>query len=289
LGNPSDEGTKVSRYDATVIDPSCEREACDGCVPRYRKKNNARNAGVCDLRGHHRDAELYGDQVGDRRNLGSYLSHRRIEAHAPATFNNLVVKARPKCAREQDERLALQLCQIHSIPDSKSMTRRDNNHHRLFVKQSDGEARRGFLAGTNEDCVKALPAQLVKKLGAVQFFQCKLDIAVGTAERAQRSRHDLVERRRAGVADSKLTYFPSAASLREFDGLVELVEDRRNGRQERYPSLCQFGAFWHATEEPNAYLVLKVVDLTTQWWLRDAQLLGGAPEVQFLGDCEEVP
>ncbi|CBW75588.1 unnamed protein product [Mycetohabitans rhizoxinica HKI 454] len=31
------------------------------------------------------------------------------------------------------------------------------------------------------------------------------------------------------------------------------------------------------------------MDMSRQWWLRNMQTLGGASEIAFLCDCEEVP
>jgi hypothetical protein len=44
----------------------------------------------------------------------------------------------------------------------------------------------------------------------------------------------------------------------------------------------------HTLEQRRPELALEVADLPTQWRLRDVQPLGGAAEVQFFGDGDEV-
>jgi hypothetical protein len=69
---------------------------------------------------------------------------------------------------------------------------------------------------------------------------------------------------------------------------VEARDDRAGLGQEQPAGLGQLDAAVGAVEQPRADRFLQRADLLAERWLGDAEPFGGAAEVQFLGDGDEI-
>ena len=72
-------------------------------------------------------------------------------------------------------------------------------------------------------------------------------------------------------------------------GRVACLHDEFSGLlQERMSGFGQFYSPLAAHKEHHAQVFLQLADLTAQRRLRDVQVLGGLPEIEVLGDGDEV-
>jgi hypothetical protein len=125
-------------------------------------------------------------------------------------------------------------------------------------------------------------------LGAAHFPQVQVHRRETLAKRENRLGNGRVERRRRGEADlqfTQLTQLRTPGHIRRF---VDLGQHQPRLFEEQSTGLAQLDPTIGAFEQPRAHLLLQRLNLLAQRWLRDAQHLGGAAEMQFFGDGDEV-
>ncbi|MNP16155.1 hypothetical protein D3C76_1085390 [compost metagenome] len=123
---------------------------------------------------------------------------------------------------------------------------------------------------------------------AAQFEQIEMDGGVGPTERQDAARNAGGERRRGGEADLQLAHLALVRPPRQQHRLVDLLEDLPGLVEEQPAGFGQAHAAIGAIQQARADFFLQGLDLLAQRRLGNAQLLGGAAEMQFLGDGDEV-
>ena len=104
----------------------------------------------------------------------------------------------------------------------------------------------------------------------------RVDVGAGLGQVGERLPH-------AHAAADEL----AADRLRHRDGLVDAAQDAARAVEQRLAGQRQLDAVRGAPEELDADELLERPDLAAQRRLREVQLLGGAAEVELLGDGHE--
>src|SRR5262245_13068249 len=92
-----------------------------------------------------------------------------------------------------------------------------------------------------------------------------------------------------GAAHDELAELPAAGPLGIPRGLLRLGDQGACLYQEHAAGVGQLDAALRPVKQSGLQLLLEPPDLLAQGWLRDAESRGGAPEMELLGDGEEVP
>jgi hypothetical protein len=117
----------------------------------------------------------------------------------------------------------------------------------------------------------------------------ELDLDVGEAlvPDPQDARED-VQVGRGGEADREATDLAAAGALRDTLRSLGLRENLAGVLEKRAACGCELDAALRPVEEGDPELLLELANLLAEWGLRDLDPRGGATEVQFLRDGEEV-
>ena len=91
------------------------------------------------------------------------------------------------------------------------------------------------------------------------------------------------------VADAQPRRSGVVGVARRVAGHLRLLEHAAGLRQQRPSRIGEQDAALRAVEQLHAELGLELADLLADGGLRDVQALRRAPEVQLLGDSDEVP
>ena len=154
-----------------------------------------------------------------------------------------------------------------------------DEHLDLDVRIADRQRREAEIGGAG--CQRA---DLVARRALVEL---DVDRRVRHAQPLHDARHERQERR-AGEAHAQRPGLPLVDAARVVRGAVEVGQDRARVAQEGLAGRRHLHAPARPREELAAQLVLQQPDLVAQRRLGHVEPLGGAAEVQLLGDGHEV-
>ena len=123
----------------------------------------------------------------------------------------------------------------------------------------------------------------------IEHREPHLDRRATRPEPPERLRQDAAERRRDHVAQVDGAGLAAARSPDGRLGALELAERDRRFAEQRLAGLSQrHGGASAAVQEPGAEAALELLQVAAERRLGDVESLGRAPEVQLLGDRDEV-
>jgi len=165
-----------------------------------------------------------------------------------------------------------------------------NENQPILIDLRRREPRRqiGKLRAAKETDLKTARRQRFDLVRARHFAHRQAYIGVALAKREDRLRHRPGKRRRSGHPDRHLADFPAMGAPCDLDRMGRLVERGARLGQKKFPDFREFDAAVCTLEETGADLFLKYLDLLAERGLGDAEPSGGAAEMKFLGDVDEI-
>jgi hypothetical protein len=122
----------------------------------------------------------------------------------------------------------------------------------------------------------------------VHLAQVQRHVGMGAAPVGDDVAQHLGERQRRREADAQLPHLAARDALQLLRQRLRGREQRARTGQQRVAGIGERHRTPRALEQPHAQLRLQRADLLAQRRLGDVQALGGAREVQLLGDGDEI-
>ncbi|MNG02321.1 hypothetical protein D3C84_853470 [compost metagenome] len=130
--------------------------------------------------------------------------------------------------------------------------------------------------------------QRIGHLGAAHFPQVQVHRREALAKRENRLGDGRVEGGRRGEADLQFAQLAQLCPPRDIRRFGDLRQRQSRLFEEQPTGFAQFDPTIGTFKKPCADFLFQRLNLLAQRWLRDAQHLCGAAEVQFFGDGDEV-
>ena len=237
----------------------------------------------------HRNAAAGRHQADQGGRLARLLGDVRHEAGRPAQAENLRVDAGADVLRIHHEGLAFQFADGDAGLAGQRMVARQHQHQRVLAQQAQADrVGNGHLRRPHEAQVEGALADRLDLRHRRHLMQGQADqrkaLAVAVDDGGEQRR----ERGREGEADAQLAGLAAFGPARRHGGLLGQRQDAPGVVEEQSARLRQAHPALAALEQLRAQLRLQRLDLLAQRRLADVQALGGAGEVQFLGDGDEI-
>ena len=235
---------------------------------------------------HECDAEAGRDEADDRLRVVRLLDDPGAETRRAAHGEDVVVEPGAMLSEEEDERLRRQSFDGHAGEGGERM-RIGKRRDELFLDEGRQPQRRVIDRRTHEADVDASGMECGDLRACRQLLEAELDVGKALTEGAQDRRQRDVARR-ADEADRQPAHLARAGSAKQLFDPIGLREQRAATLEQQAPGVRQLHTTAVAAQEHDAELLLEPLDLLAQRGLGDAQALRGTPEVQLLGDGDEV-
>mmetsp|Transcript_21513 Transcript_21513/g.83500 ORF Transcript_21513/g.83500 Transcript_21513/m.83500 type:complete len:283 (+) Transcript_21513:602-1450(+) len=203
-----------------------------------------------------------------------------------ADLDDAGVVVRRALAREQDEGLFAQCAERHLRLGRQRVRRRQAGQKRFLVQRRGRQGGRQPV-GVDQAEIQLLGEQGVDLVLRVQLHDDHFDPRMSCLEGLQPVRQ-AVEQRGADKPEPQPADLPGLHLAGQRAGFVSAGQQRGGVGLEGRAGRCQPHALAVAVEQPGTDAGLQLLDGHRQRRLRDGQTLGGAAEMQFLGQSQEV-
>jgi hypothetical protein len=168
------------------------------------------------------------------------------------------------------------------------VTVRQRRDHRLGEQRADGEV--GALTDRRADKgdIERLRPQGSHQLNRAALLEGQRDQGMRIAKRADRPRHERMERRRTSKTHADAAALAAPRLLGRSNRTADSGEDRLGLLEEGAAGRGQLDSARFAVEEARVQLGLKRANLLRQRRLLDAKSLGRAGDVAFFGNRDEI-
>jgi len=235
---------------------------------------------------HQRDTDAFGDQAEDGLLQLDLHVHPRREAGRGALGFDGMAQVRRHLGGRGDERAVGQIGEPESAPACQRVRGGQRGAEGLGEDPALLDARDPLDRKHDRD-VDAPLHQLRGQVVGHDLAKLQRNLRVRAAEAAGHA-WDHAVRRAHGEADAQRAAGPRGDRGDVGRNPFQPLEDGLRVGQHLLAGRGQSDLVRIALEQSRADLAFERRDLTAQRWLRDVQLLGGAPEVQGPGDRDEI-
>ncbi len=264
----------------------CEFDLATGARTANATANDVGRGDALDAQRRDGHAETRADETENRQPLRALLDNLRAEPVLLAERHGLCVGALAGGTREEDEGLVAKFGGGNGFALREPVAPGQRSDERFREDGFDLEAFGGTAVSEEADVERAFE-QRANDASGVKLTELKINLgelaAVAAEHRWKKGQH-------AGADESHVEEpdFAATDAARDFDVIVDLAERAAGAIEEDFSGRREFDRTRGTGKERVTQHVFEFTDLLRERGLREVKATGGAPEVEFLGNRNEV-